>query len=42
MEPTTAPIRPEKYHIPDTPDILPTYSKLEIPIFADAPTPQVK
>ena len=33
---------PEKYHIPDTPDILLTYSKLEIPIFADAPIPQVK
>ena len=41
MEPTTAPSKPEKYHIPEIPDILLTYNKLEIPIFAEAPTPQV-
>ena len=42
MEPTIAPIKPEKYHIPDIPDILLTNNRLEMPIFADAPIPQVK
>ena len=42
IEPTMAPIKPEKYHTPDTLDILLKYSKFEIPIFAEAPIPQVK
>ena len=42
MEPTIAPIKPEKYHIPDIPDILLTNNRLEMPIFADAHIPQVK
>ena len=41
IEPTIAPTKPEKYHIPEIPDILLTYNKLEIPMFAEAPIPQV-
>ena len=41
MDPTIAPIKPEKYQIPEIPDILLMNNKLEIPIFAEAPIPQV-
>ena len=42
MEPTKAPISPDRYQIPDIPDMLPINNRLEIPIFADAPIPQVR
>ena len=39
--PTNAPKKPDIYHIPEIPLMLPIKSKFDIPMFAEAPIPHV-